>query len=186
MKNSLYLILGVVLLAAACTTDTAKNKMIAKGEEGPLVERYMKEMIANPTAQDHIDRNLIVNLLIDSLWDFQRTASGIYYQIDPPGKGAHPDLNSEIRCHYRGTLLNGKEFDSSYKRRKPLEFTLGKVIAGWQEVIPMLKQGGKGTFIVPSKLAYGAMSHPGGVIKPNSVLIFEIELLSFYNPPPIE
>ena len=179
MKNTLFLFL-LVFLFSACTSDSTNGNTAIKkkGDEGPLVERYIKDLTANPTTQDQIDRNLIVNMLIDSLWDFQKTASGIYYQIETPGEGGYPSLNSNMVCHYRGTLMNGQEFDTSYKRGKPLEFKLTQMIAGWQEAIPFLQKGGKGTFIVPSRLAYGT-NGLGNLIEPNSVLIFEVELIDF-------
>jgi len=180
MKTSFYFLFTVLLFCGACTSDStsAETNIKKKGDEDPLVQRYLKDMIANPTTQDEKDRNLIVNFLIDSLWDCKKTASGIYYQIEDYGTGEHPNLNSNMKCHYRGTLLNGQEFDSSYKRNSPLEFTLKQMIAAWQEAIPMLKKGGKGTFLVPSRLAYG--NRPmGPIIKPNSVLIFEVEVIDF-------
>lgn len=115
----------------------------------------------------------------NSLTDFQKTDSGIYYKIDKPGKGdARPNRKSFVKAHYRGTLLDGTEFDSSYKRNKPLDFKLGGVIRGWQEAIPLLGKGGKGTFIIPSELAYGKRG-AGAQIGPNTVLRFDIELLDF-------
>ncbi len=173
------ILLSLVLFIGACVSDSSKGILTKKkGEEGPLLERYMKELAVSEANQSQVDQNLIINLLIDSLWDFQKTPSGIYYQFDEIGEGPSPNLNSKITCNYRGTLLNGKEFDSSYKRGKPLEFKLREVIAGWQETIPLLQKGGSGTFIIPSRLAYGKQKM-GHVIKPNSVLIFEIELLDF-------
>ncbi|MFT5166500.1 MAG: hypothetical protein ACI8P3_001732 [Saprospiraceae bacterium] len=179
-KMLLFLLFTLSLLFSACTIDSVDSPAFIKkkGEEGPLIQRYMKDLVSNPGNQDQTDRNLIVNLLIDSLWDFQKTASGIYYQIEAPGTGGSPNLNSNIVCHYRGTLMDGKEFDSSYKRGKPLEFNLGGVIAGWQESIPMLQKGGKGIFIVPSRSAYGSKGM-GSLIKPNTVLIFDVELVDF-------
>ena len=182
MKNTFSLLICFAILFSACSSDTSdgSTEIKKKVDETPLVQRYMTEMIANPKNQDDLDRNIIVNKLIDNLWEFKKTDSGIYYKIDPPGTGGHPNLNSNIKCHYKGTLLDGREFDSSFKRNKPLEFTLGQVIAGWQEAIPLLEKGGKGTFIVPSRLAYGQSFPPGTIITANSILMFEIELLDFH------
>lgn len=180
MKSIFYFLVGVTFIFSACNSERSGNESFSKkkGDEDPLVQRYMSELIANPTTQDHIDRNLIVNMLMDSLWDFQKTDSGIYYHIEEPGTGPFPNLNSNIICHYRGTLLDGREFDSSFKRGTPLKFKLGGVIAGWQETIPLLRIGGKGTFIIPSRLAYGPQA-ASPLIGANSVLKFEVELLSF-------
>lgn len=116
--------------------------------------------------------------LADKNIDAQRTASGIWYVIEKTGTGGHPDLSSKVKTHYKGMLLNGAVFDSSYDRGQPLEFGLRQVIRGWQEGIPLLQKGGKGTFYIPSGLGYGS-NGAGGVIPPNAILIFEVELLDF-------
>ena len=79
--------------------------------------------------------------------------------------------------HYKGTLLDGKEFDSSYKRNEPIEFPLNRVIKGWTEGLQLMKEGGKTIFYIPSNLAYGPTGTPGGPIGPDETLIFEVELL---------
>lgn len=182
----IYACLSICFLLSFCACDSEQvtsnnqfNVSQKKGDEAVLMSRYMSEMIANPLSQDHIDRNLIVNLLIDSLWDFQKTYSGIYYQIDEPGIGDNPTFDSKIICHYRGTFLNGQEFDSSLKKEKPASLKLDAMIAGWQEFVRLLKKGGKGTLIVPSRLAYGEIPPPRSGIPMNAVLIFEIELIDF-------
>jgi len=99
MKNSIYLFIGLLLFAISCSSDTTEGEagIKKKVEESPLVERYMSEMVANPKTQNDIDRNLIINKLIDNGWDFQKTASGIYYSIDPVGVGEHPKYSSKVR-----------------------------------------------------------------------------------------
>jgi FKBP-type peptidyl-prolyl cis-trans isomerase FkpA len=92
------------------------------------------------------------------------------------GTGAECKPNATVKVHYRGTLLNGTEFDSSYKRGKPIEFALEDLIQGWQEGIPGMKVGGKRKLTVPWQKAYGERGHPPA-IPPKSDLIFEIELL---------
>lgn len=179
MKNILYLICFLSIGFTACSDSNDGAVEEQKMAEGPLVEFYSKDMIANPTNQNHKDRNIIINHLIDNGLKYNKTASGIYYNIDVVGEGEHPNLNSRITAHYEGTLLDGQVFDSSYKKGQPLQFSLGQVVAGWQESIPMLKKGGKGTFFVPSSLAYGPGGFPGTVIGPNAVLKFEIEVINF-------
>ncbi|MFK8102431.1 MAG: FKBP-type peptidyl-prolyl cis-trans isomerase [Saprospiraceae bacterium] len=146
----------------------------------PKLEKRLKsEMVAAPTSQVQIDKNLILQYAIDNELDVQSTPSGIYYAIENYGTGdERPDKNSKITAHYHGTLLNGDIFDSSVDRGEPLKFDLGKVIKGWQEAIPMLGKGGKGQFFIPSKMAYGSRAI-GDVIPANAVLVFDIELLDF-------
>lgn len=179
MRRILFTCITLFLFILACTnSESTTNGQKKTGEENALVERYLQEMVPTERTQDDIDRNLIINLLIDSLWDFKRTESGIYYDIQETGVGGSPRINSNIKAHYRGTLLSGKEFDSSYKKNRPMEIQLSQVVAGWQEALPMLQKGGKGTFIIPSRLAYGPQAF-GNIIPANSCLIFEMELLDF-------
>lgn len=103
------------------------------------------------------------------------TKSGLQYKVTKEGSGTSPKATDTVKVHYKGTLIDGSEFDSSYKRNAPAEFPLNGVIPGWTEGIPLMKTGGKTTFYVPSALAYGEAGRPG--IPPNSVLVFEVELL---------
>ena len=104
------------------------------------------------------------------------TASGLQYKIITPGTGKSPKATDTVLVHYAGTLINGTEFDSSYKRKEPIEFPLNRVIAGWTEGVQLMSEGAKFRFFIPSKLAYGARG-AGGVIGPNQALIFDVELL---------
>ena len=133
--------------------------------------------IVNPTSQADIDQNLILDYLIENEIKAEKTASGIWYVMTNQGGEAKPDQKSKVKAHYHGTLLNDQKFDSSYDRGQPLDFGLGQVIKGWQEAIQMLGKGGKGTFWIPSELAYG--SRTTGTIPANSVLKFDIELVDF-------
>ncbi len=105
------------------------------------------------------------------------TASGLQYKVLKAGTGKSPKVTDQVETHYRGTLLDGTEFDSSYKRGQPAVFPLNGVIPGWTEALQLMKVGGKQKIFVPSKLAYGPRG-AGGMIGPNSTLIFEIELLA--------
>lgn len=109
------------------------------------------------------------------------TASGLQYIIHSPGSGAQPKGDDIVVVHYKGTLMDGTEFDSSYKRNQPAEFPLKGVIPGWTEGLQMLKKGGKATFWVPPELGYG--ERPRQQIPGNAVLIFEVELLDVKAPP---
>lgn len=104
--------------------------------------------------------------------------SGIQYKVLNKGSGKSPSVTDTVSVHYRGTLINGLEFDSSYKRGEPVTFGLGNVIRGWQEILPLMKEGDKWQVFIPSDLAYGPPGRPGSIIGPNSTLIFDIELMS--------
>lgn len=110
------------------------------------------------------------------------TASGLQYQILTEGKGDSPKATDEVSVHYRGTLLNGEEFDSSYERGEPTEFPLNRVIPGWTEGLQLMKVGGKAKFWIPGSLAYGMNPPPGNEIGPNQLLVFEVELLNIVKP----
>ena len=101
--------------------------------------------------------------------------SGLQYKIINKGTGRSPEANDKVKVHYRGTLLNGREFDSSYKRGTPAEFPVNQVIPGWIEALQLMKEGGKWQLFIPPNLAYGERGMQG--IPPNSALIFEVELL---------
>jgi len=103
--------------------------------------------------------------------------SGLQYKVLAAGKGKSPNPTDNVTVHYRGTLVDGTEFDSSYKRNAPATFGVDRVIAGWKEALPRMKEGAKWQLFVPSKLAYGERG-AGAKIPPDSALIFEVELIS--------
>ncbi len=109
---------------------------------------------------------------------FEKTESGLRYKMIQKGSGKKAEKGKLVSVHYEGSLENGKVFDSSYPRKKPIEFPLGKghVIEGWDEGIALLQVGDKARFVIPSYLGYGA-SGAGGVIPPNATLIFDVELM---------
>jgi FKBP-type peptidyl-prolyl cis-trans isomerase FkpA len=104
------------------------------------------------------------------------TPSGLVYRSLREGKGASPTAADVVKVHYRGTLANGTEFDSSYKRNEPAQFPLGGVIPCWTEGVQRMKIGGKAQLVCPPAIAYGERG-AGGVIPPNATLKFEVELL---------
>ncbi len=105
------------------------------------------------------------------------TPSGLQYEVITMGTGAKPTAESQVRVHYAGTLIDGTEFDSSYKRGEPAVFGVGQVIRGWVEGLQLMPEGSKWKLHIPSDLAYGPSGGPGGSIPPNSVLVFDVELL---------
>ena len=109
----------------------------------------------------------------------QTTESGLQYKVLTMGDGAKPAATDTVKVHYRGTLLDGTEFDSSYARNEPISFALNRVIAGWTEGVQLMPIGSKFMFFIAPDLAYGEGG--GGPIPPNSTLIFEVELLDIEN-----
>ena len=106
----------------------------------------------------------------------QKTASGLQYQVIKEGTGPKPSATDQVSVHYRGTFIDGKEFDSSYKSNQPAVFPVNRVIAGWTEALQLMPVGSKWKLWIPSGLAYGPQGRPG--IPPSSTLIIEVELLS--------
>lgn len=104
------------------------------------------------------------------------TASGLQYEVLTPAEGDKPTATETVKVHYKGTLIDGTEFDSSYKRGEPATFPLNQVIRGWTEGVQLMSVGSKYRFFVPSELGYGARG-TGANIGPNAALIFEVELL---------
>ncbi|MCX7048142.1 MAG: FKBP-type peptidyl-prolyl cis-trans isomerase [Candidatus Sumerlaeota bacterium] len=102
---------------------------------------------------------------------------GLQYKVIKEGTGKSPKATDQVKVNYRGTLIDGTEFDSSYKRNEPATFGLNQVIKGWTEGIQLMKEGAKYQFVIPSDLAYGEQGNPP-VIPPAATLIFEVELLS--------
>ncbi|MGE5172664.1 MAG: FKBP-type peptidyl-prolyl cis-trans isomerase [Betaproteobacteria bacterium] len=102
--------------------------------------------------------------------------SGLQYKVIKEGKGASPKETDTVTVHYRGTLIDGTEFDSSYKRNEPATFQVNGVIKGWTEALQLMKEGAKWQLFIPANLAYGERG-AGGVIGPNATLIFEVELI---------
>src|SRR5271155_5352778 len=103
---------------------------------------------------------------------------GLRYKILTAGTGPKPTASDSVVCNYRGTLINGTEFDSSYKRGQPATFGVGQVIKGWTEALQLMPVGSKWQLVIPSDLAYGDHGEPRGGIEPNETLIFEVELIS--------
>jgi FKBP-type peptidyl-prolyl cis-trans isomerase FkpA len=109
-----------------------------------------------------------------------KTASGLIYKEEKPGTGPSPAATDTVKVNYRGTFIDGKEFDSSYKRNEPAQFPLNGVIKCWTEGVAKMKVGGKSQLVCPSGIAYGDQGRPG--IPGGSTLVFEIELLEIVKP----
>jgi FKBP-type peptidyl-prolyl cis-trans isomerase len=143
-------ILPVLLAAIAVTTSAMAQTALEKGEAF-LAENAGKEGV-------------------------KTTSSGLQYQVLTEGSGKTPKPTDTVVVHYRGTTIDGKEFDSSYSRGTPAEFPLNRVIPGWTEGVGLMKEGAKYRFFIPSKLAYGSRG-AGSAIGPDETLIFDVELI---------
>ena len=150
----------------------------AQLEAQKIREKQQEEMLAASAEQMEKDIEIIETYLQENNITAQSTESGLRYVIDAEGIGNFPEPGQNVKVHYTGTLLDGTKFDSSFDRNEPLDFPIGRqqVIQGWDEGIALLKKGGKGTLYIPSPLAYGPQAR-GGVIKENSILKFEVELV---------
>ena len=153
---------GEATMTAAEADALVRSEMMKlKEAQGQAIKQEGEAFLAENSGKDGINT----------------TETGLQYQHTVMGTGASPDANDEVTVHYRGTLLNGQEFDSSLKRGEPISFPLNGVIPGWTEGLQLMKEGGKTTFYIPQELAYGARPAPGGAIPPYSALIFEVELI---------
>lgn len=109
--------------------------------------------------------------------------SGLQYKVITEGAGEPPKASSQITAHYKGSLIDGTVFDSSYDRGEPAQFGVDQVIEGWKEALQLMKPGAKWQLFIPSNLAYGENQMQGSPIEPNSVLIFDVELISVNDTP---
>lgn len=166
-----------------------KEPVLSKEEREKTLEVFQKEMMEKQAAvsKEAAEKNaaagekfLAENKKKDGV---KTTASGLQYKVLKEGTGPSPKETDTVVTHYKGTLIDGTEFDSSYKRGEPATFPVNRVIKGWTEALQLMKAGSKYQLFVPSSLAY-AERGAGREIGPNSTLIFEVELLSIKPPEP--
>ncbi|MDR1417534.1 MAG: FKBP-type peptidyl-prolyl cis-trans isomerase [Prevotellaceae bacterium] len=154
--------------------SNGENAKMTNEESIAVIEAFFKKMQEETLARnlkegaEFLEKNKAEEGVIT-------TESGLQYKIITEGTGLKPAETDEVEVHYRGTLLSGDEFDSSYERGQPAKFKLNQVIKGWTEGLQLVSEGSKALFWIPSELAYGEQG--GGRIEPNSTLIFEVELL---------
>ena len=165
--NFLVIVAGLVLLyfiGEAVSRRKAEEPPPAPAVSQPAVNNSRQEGTAF-LAENKIKEGVVT------------LPSGLQYKIIKEGKGKKPVGIDTVVCHYRGTLINGKEFDSSYKRGEPASFPVSGVIPGWTEALQMMPVGSKWQLFIPSNLAYGEQG-AGADIGPDEALVFEVELLS--------
>lgn len=170
-------------LAAAMKDVFAGAKpQLSEEEVQAVMQEFQKDMMAKRAKgqQEGLAKNKAEGekFLADNKKKegIKTTASGLQYKVIKDGTGKTPKATDTVSTHYRGTLISGKEFDSSYKRGEPAEFPVNGVIKGWTEALQLMKEGSKWQLFIPSELAYGERG-AGQDIGPNSTLIFDIELL---------
>jgi FKBP-type peptidyl-prolyl cis-trans isomerase FkpA len=146
--------LTAVLFVALVLVSCSRSEKA--GQDSPATQAYMEKAAAEPGAV--------------------KTASGLIYRELRAGTGASPAASDSVKVHYRGMLVDGTEFDSSYKRNEPAEFPLNQVVPCWTEGVQRMKVGGKSQLVCPSAIAYGDAGRPP-VIPGGATLVFEIELL---------
>ena len=176
--NSDELINKEYLLAGFVAGATGKNLYISHAEAQLLVMNMIEELRKEQLEKMHGENKALGVAFLDSIAQTEgvvKTESGLCYKVITEGKGAIPTYTDKVKVHYRGTLIDGTEFDSSYSRNEPTTFRANQVIAGWTEALTMMPVGSKWMLYIPQELAYG--SRDLGTIKPFSTLVFEVELL---------
>jgi len=177
MKQGKLDVDGDVVGASINDVITGKESRLTQAEMAAVMQKLQASQGAASDAEGKANREKGDAFLaaIKSKAGVKTTASGLQYEVMTEGKGPSPKVTDTVKVHYKGTLIDGTKFDSSYDRGKPAEFPLNAVIKGWTEGLQLMKVGGKDRMVIPSDLAYGPQGRPG--IPANSVLIFEVELL---------
>jgi FKBP-type peptidyl-prolyl cis-trans isomerase FkpA len=156
------------------TREKIKSEVSRKLQEKQLQERTAKAAAAKDAGEKFLAEN-------GKRAGVKTTASGLQYEIVSEGTGSTPKASDKVTVHYKGTLIDGTEFDSSYSRGQPVTFPLGNVIPGWTEGLQLIKTGGKAKLYIPSSLGYGERG-AGAKIGPNETLVFEVELVAIEKP----
>lgn len=164
-----------MLLAGMRAQHQNQETLLTLDQAGAAMETHLQQMFA---AQSEANRGRGEAYLKEnaSAEGVQVTESGLQYSVISEGGGPRPGATDRVTVHYRGTLIDGTEFDSSYARGEPATFALNQVIAGWTEGVQLMSVGSKFRFVIPYDLAYGERG-AGGSIGPYETLIFEVELI---------
>jgi len=155
--------------------------------EDEAIMQLSAYLIGEPATLAEQQQNAIVNYAIDEIIPLQRTRSGLFYRILDPGSGQPLEWGDYVSAHYKGYLLDGKVFNSSYRKGRPMKFYIGNMIDGWNEGLQLVKEGGRIQLFVPSQLGYKERGVPDGkdgyLIPPDTPLVFEVEVLGLEEKP---
>lgn len=155
-------------------TDDEMMEALMKFQQD-MMDRQQRE--ARERGENNLSEGRIFLDMNAQREDVNVTSSGLQYRVVEEGSGPRPGPTSEVTVHYRGTLIDGTEFDSSFSRGEPASFPLNRVIPGWTEGLQLMREGATYEFFIPSELGYGERGTQG-LIGPNAVLIFEVQLIS--------
>ena len=169
-----------VLLEGIKSQHKDQETLISLDEAGEILQAQLEQSLATQT-QENKARGADYLKSHAKKEGVQVTESGLQYIVITEGGGIKPKATDEVTVHYRGTLIDGTEFDSSYSRNSPASFTLNQVIPGWTEGVQLMSVGSKYLFVIPYELGYGERG-AGGAIGPYETLIFEVELLEIKSP----
>ena len=173
----------IASICFACNSNGKKSETAApeknevKIPEGPLAQKLYANYHADPQTVDQIDENKLIEYAVSNNLDVTKSPSGLYYKLSNVSDEPFYTRNSNVTAHYRGTTLDGKEFDSSYSRNEPMDFMPAQMIPAWQEALAMMNPGSSATLLVPSRIAYGKKGFPG-YIAPDTPLVFTLECLN--------
>ena len=177
------MVFSAMLMVVSCVTDDKKTvsntntkEVVKKASNSALAQRLYSNFHGDPVTQAQKDENALIEYAVKNNIDVKKTQSGLYYIIHKEGKGTLYVHNQPVSANYSGYFLDGKIFDSSYNRGKPLSFNVGMMIPGWNEALKMMNAGTKAQLLIPSHLAYGPNGFRG-FVGPNMPLIFDLETL---------
>lgn len=183
LASTTFLISFGVLILFSCKEEEKvqspipiQEKPKSKLTDQALVNKLYQHYYSKPSSNAQKEQNAIIDYAIEKNIGMHKSPTGLYYQIENEGSGDFLKRGDKIKVNYKGYFFDGKEFDSSYKRNKPIEFKIGSMIAGWNEVLTYAKVGAVLTVCIPSRLAYGEEGF-GNKIAPNTPIIFDLTIL---------
>jgi FKBP-type peptidyl-prolyl cis-trans isomerase len=167
------------LIARGIRDALAGKPQLTDQEIQAALQTFQQELVAKKTKADEEKSKAGEEFLVENKAKpgVKTTQTGLQYKVIKEGTGATPKATDTVTVNYKGTLVDGTEFDSSYKRGKPVEFPVNRVIPGWTEALKLMKVGSKWQLFIPANLAYGPNPPPGSGIPANAPLVFEVELL---------